>query len=65
MKKFNLITVVSAQTDEIVSHGVIEENDYIIDAVEDILIKKSNKNPKERILLKYEWLQEKHPELML
>jgi hypothetical protein len=65
MKKFNLITVVSAETDEIVSHGVIEESDYIIDAVEDILIKKSNKNPKEIILLKYEWLKENHPELII
>lgn len=65
MKKFNLITVVSAETNEIVSHGVIEENDYIIDAVEDILIKKSNKNPKERILLKYKWLKENHPELII
>lgn len=61
MSDFKIITIVNAEGDT-VSCGVMGD-DYNIDSIEDIIIKKYNQ--KERILLKYKWLQENHPEYLL
>lgn len=61
MSDFKIITIVNAEG-YTVSCGVMGD-DYNIDSIEDIIIKKYNQ--KERILLKYKWLQENHPEYLL
>lgn len=61
MSDFKIITIVNAEG-YTVSCGVMGD-DYNIDSIEDIIIKKYNQ--KERILLKYKWLRENHPEYLL